>query len=254
MPGDSELDDALDSRTATKSPTVEVLNQHRDNVSHAPASSGATLLPRTVASLVSFVAQSTSLSLRLGTYFGGAALGGARVTTLTGLELSRAVIEGVLTRAGREVAGRGNSECSRLEAESLLERSVSASLSIRCFPRKLFTWCHHLSWLHCTRPLHPPHSSHLRVFIFPRSRCHQFQTFLRPFYQRLTRSWDQRSRHAPSRPLSPSSAESSRRMRRAKILIRWEWGTCSSDASGSRCCNAGEEETRRRRCAKVKGK
>ena len=92
--------------------------------SHAPATSGATLLPRAAASLVSWLAQSTSLSLRLGTSLGGVALDGARATTLTGLELSRAMIEGVLTRAGRDVAVRSSGEQGKAEAESLLERSV----------------------------------------------------------------------------------------------------------------------------------
>lgn len=90
-----------------------------------PASSGTSLLPRPVASLVSLVTQSTSLSLRIGTYFGGVALDGARVTTLTGLELSRTVIEGILTRAGRDVAVRSGGEHGKAEAESILERSVS---------------------------------------------------------------------------------------------------------------------------------
>lgn len=91
----------------------------------AAAKSAATLLPKSIASAISFFAQSTSLSLRIGTYFGGAALGGARATTLTGLELSRAVVEAILTRAGRDVAGHSHGEYGRIEAESLLERSVS---------------------------------------------------------------------------------------------------------------------------------
>lgn len=77
--------------------------------------------------MVSFFAQSTSLSLRLGSLFGGAAIDGARVTTLTGLELSRAVIEGILTRAGRDIAIRSHGELGRAEAESLFERSVSST-------------------------------------------------------------------------------------------------------------------------------
>lgn len=92
--------------------------------SHVPATSGTTLLPRPVASLVSILTQSTSLSLRVGTFFGGVALDGARATTLTGLELGRAVVEGILTRAGRDVAIRSGDEHGRMEADSLLERSV----------------------------------------------------------------------------------------------------------------------------------
>lgn len=91
---------------------------------HTPAS-GSTLLPRPIASLVSLITRSSSLSLRLGTFFGGAALDGARATTLTSLELSRALVEGILTRAGRDVAIRSGDEHGRTEAESLLERSLA---------------------------------------------------------------------------------------------------------------------------------
>lgn len=94
------------------------------DASHLPATSGTTLLPRPVASLVSLVTQSTSLSLRVGTFFGGVALDGARGATLTGLELGRAVVEGILTRAGRDIAVRSGDDHGRLEADSLLERSV----------------------------------------------------------------------------------------------------------------------------------
>lgn len=88
-----------------------------------PLSSGRTLLPRPVASLVSLFAQSTSLSLRVGTFLGGFALDSARTTTLTGLELSRAVVESILVKAGKDVALQGT-EYGRMQAESLLERSV----------------------------------------------------------------------------------------------------------------------------------
>lgn len=98
----------------------------------SPASK-TTLLPRPVASLVSFITQSTSLSLRLGSFFGGVALDGARVTTLTGLELSRAVIEGVLSKAGNDVAIRSGGSRGKVEAESMLERSVSSPWSLSLF-------------------------------------------------------------------------------------------------------------------------
>lgn len=98
--------------------------------SHVPATSGTTLLPRPVASLVSLLTQSTSLSLRVGTFFGGVALDGARATTLTGLELGRAVVEGILTKAGRDVAIRSGDDHGRMEADSLLERSVDSVLLI----------------------------------------------------------------------------------------------------------------------------
>ncbi|KAL3493607.1 hypothetical protein BJX62DRAFT_78901 [Aspergillus germanicus] len=109
-----------------KQDEVEGTTSSQDDASHIPATSGTSLLPRPVASFVSLITQSTSLSLRLGTYFGGVALDGARVTTLTGLELSRAVIEGVLTRAGKDVALRSNGNHGKAEAESMLERSLAA--------------------------------------------------------------------------------------------------------------------------------
>ncbi len=86
---------------------------------------GATLLPAPIASAISLVTRSSALYLRLGTFIGGLALDGARVTTLTGLELSRAIIEGVLSRAGRDVAVRSKGELGRAEAEGMLERSIA---------------------------------------------------------------------------------------------------------------------------------
>ena len=116
-------------------------NEEKRIGSHVPATSGTTLLPRPVASLVSLLTQSTSLSLRVGTFFGGVALDGARATTLTGFELGRAVIEGILTRAGRDVAIRSGDEHGRIEAESLLERSVRfASFQKRTHADHLCSW------------------------------------------------------------------------------------------------------------------
>ncbi|KAL4805867.1 hypothetical protein BDV18DRAFT_14150 [Aspergillus unguis] len=110
----------------TKQDDAELAKQNGEDAAHTQATSGSSLLPRPVASLVSLVTQSTSLSLRIGTYFGGVALDGARVTTLTGLELSRTVIEGILTRAGHDVAVRSNGDHGKAEAESILERSLAA--------------------------------------------------------------------------------------------------------------------------------
>ncbi|PGH10800.1 hypothetical protein AJ79_05273 [Helicocarpus griseus UAMH5409] len=88
------------------------------------SSSTRTLLPRPVASLVTLFAQSTSLSLRIGTFLGSFAIDSARATTLTGLELSRAVVESILLRAGKDVALQ-STEYGRAEAESMLERSLA---------------------------------------------------------------------------------------------------------------------------------
>lgn len=85
----------------------------------------ATLLPSPVADVVSLVTRSSSLYLRVGSFIGGLALDSARVTTLTGLELSRAIIEGILTQAGSDIAIRARGELGRSDAEGLLERSIS---------------------------------------------------------------------------------------------------------------------------------
>lgn len=106
-----------------ESVTVTTRQTEPPVTSNASAAS-QTLLPRPVASLVTLITQSTSLSLRVGAFLGGFALDSARSTTLTGLELSRAVVEGILVRAGRDVVARSGDEYGRVEAETLLERSV----------------------------------------------------------------------------------------------------------------------------------
>jgi hypothetical protein len=84
-----------------------------------------TLLPAPVANIVSLVTRSSSLYLQLGTFIGGLAISGARITTLTGLEISRALIEGILHRAGRDVSERSIGEIGRAEADGMLERSIA---------------------------------------------------------------------------------------------------------------------------------
>jgi hypothetical protein len=96
-----------------------------DRPTHIQASSGSTLLPAPVASLITFVAHSSSLSLRIGTTIGGLALDGARIGTLTGLELSRSAAEAILLRAGRDVTSVTSGNLGRAEAEGILERCVS---------------------------------------------------------------------------------------------------------------------------------
>lgn len=88
------------------------------------ASPGKTLLPGTVASIVSTITGATSLGVRIGSKVGGFWIAGARETTLTSLELTRAALEAVLTAAGRDVSRRTNGELGRVEAENILERSV----------------------------------------------------------------------------------------------------------------------------------
>lgn len=84
-----------------------------------------TLLPTPVANLVSLVTRSSSLYLQLGSFIGGLAISGARITTLTGLEISRALIEGILHRAGKDVSERSTGEIGRAEADGMLERSIA---------------------------------------------------------------------------------------------------------------------------------
>ena len=94
-------------------------------VAEVSTTPGATLLPNPIAGAVSLITRSSALYLRLGTFIGGLAIDGARATTLTGLELSRAIVEGILSRAGRDVADRSTGELGRTEAEGLLERSLA---------------------------------------------------------------------------------------------------------------------------------
>lgn len=122
MPLSSPVGEALEPRARELDDNVNLPY----DASHVPNTSGATLLPKPAASVVSFLTQSTSLSLRVGTFLGGVALDSARITTLTGLELGRAVLEGILIRAGRDIQSRSGGERGKEEAESLLEKSVSS--------------------------------------------------------------------------------------------------------------------------------
>jgi hypothetical protein len=103
---------------------------------HSPSqrsvvSPGRTLLPGPIASLVTTFTQTASFGLRVGTKVGGFAIAGVRETTLTSLELTRAAVEAVLTRAGRDVSERRTDELGRAEAESILERSVSVFSNVQ---------------------------------------------------------------------------------------------------------------------------
>ncbi|QSZ34663.1 hypothetical protein DSL72_007517 [Monilinia vaccinii-corymbosi] len=115
---------ALDEgRNCERGNTGETAVVHHEYTPHTTRES--TLLPAPIANAVSLVTRSSSLYIRLGTFIGGLAIDGARVSTLTGLELSRAVIEGIIHRAGKDVANRSTGELGRLEAEGLLERSIA---------------------------------------------------------------------------------------------------------------------------------
>lgn len=114
-------------------PPVEqrgVQKYERNPSQRSIASPGKTLLPAPIASLVTTFTQTASFSLRVGTKVGGFAIAGARETTLTSLELTRAAVEAVLARAGRDLSERRNDELGRVEAETILERSVSPSFIV----------------------------------------------------------------------------------------------------------------------------
>ncbi|KAK0753636.1 hypothetical protein B0T18DRAFT_397416 [Schizothecium vesticola] len=85
---------------------------------------GPTLLPTPIAKVVSIATRSTSIALRMGTLIGGFGLDAAKLTTLSSLELGRAILEGILGRAGKDVISRSGSDLGRAEAENVLEKSL----------------------------------------------------------------------------------------------------------------------------------
>ncbi|KAJ1324287.1 sn1-specific diacylglycerol lipase [Microdochium nivale] len=91
-----------------------------------PPSPGAPLLPYPIANAVSFATRSTSMALRIGTFVGGIGLGAAKVTTLSSLELGRGIIEGIISKTGRNVVARSRSDLAKTDAETILERSLEA--------------------------------------------------------------------------------------------------------------------------------
>ncbi|KAI4600905.1 hypothetical protein KJ359_013068 [Pestalotiopsis sp. 9143b] len=97
-----------------------------DQAREAAASTGRTLLPKPVASMISLATRSTSFALRLGTVIGGYGLGAAKFTTLSSLELGRGILEGILSRAGKDALTRSNSDLGRESAETILEKSLES--------------------------------------------------------------------------------------------------------------------------------
>ncbi|KAJ9160867.1 Sn1-specific diacylglycerol lipase alpha [Coniochaeta hoffmannii] len=104
-----------------------VLIARTDDPQTSPATNpGRTLLPAPVAQAVSFATRSTSLALRVGTVLGSFGLGAAKATTLSSLELGRGILEGILSRAGKDVIARSGGELGRADAESVLEKSLES--------------------------------------------------------------------------------------------------------------------------------
>ncbi|KAI0130432.1 lipase [Xylariales sp. AK1849] len=99
---------------------------HNETQSVIATSPGRTLLPTSVASVVSLATRSTSLALRVGTFIGGYGLGAAKFTTLSSLELGRGILEGILSRAGKDVIIRSRSDLGRNNAETILERALES--------------------------------------------------------------------------------------------------------------------------------
>ncbi|TDZ15500.1 Sn1-specific diacylglycerol lipase alpha [Colletotrichum orbiculare MAFF 240422] len=93
---------------------------------HVPHESqlGRTVLPSPLAKAISLATRSTCLAIRVGTLISSYGFDAAKFTTLSSLELGRGMLEGILSRAGRDMLHRTNSELSRTDAETVLERSL----------------------------------------------------------------------------------------------------------------------------------
>lgn len=88
------------------------------------------LLPPPVASIVSLVTATSSLSLRIGGFLGHLAINVSRLGTLSGIELGRAVLESVLFRAGQDVLGSSSGGIGQATAETILDNTVRLLLRI----------------------------------------------------------------------------------------------------------------------------
>lgn len=89
-----------------------------------PPQPGRTLLPGPFAQAVSLATRSTCLAIKFGSAASYYGLGAARVTTLSSLEIARTLVEGVLSRAGRDTLARSGSELAAVDAENVIERSL----------------------------------------------------------------------------------------------------------------------------------
>jgi len=85
---------------------------------------GRTVLPSPIAKAVSLATRSTCLAIRVGTLISSYGFDAAKFTTLSSLELGRGILEGILSRSGRDMLIRSNSDLGREDAETVLERSL----------------------------------------------------------------------------------------------------------------------------------
>ncbi|KAK2017945.1 lipase [Colletotrichum eremochloae] len=85
---------------------------------------GRTILPTPIAKAVSLATRSTCLAIRVGTLISSYGFDAAKFTTLSSLELGRGILEGILSRSGRDMLVRSNSDLGREDAETVLERSL----------------------------------------------------------------------------------------------------------------------------------
>ncbi|KAL2147389.1 hypothetical protein VTI28DRAFT_9853 [Corynascus sepedonium] len=86
---------------------------------------GNTLLPGPVANLVSFATRSTCLAVRVTSAIGGSGLDAARFTTLSTLKVGRTIMDGVLSRAGKDTAlirSGANRTDTEAGVESIIEK------------------------------------------------------------------------------------------------------------------------------------
>ncbi|KAL2157956.1 hypothetical protein VTH06DRAFT_5011 [Thermothelomyces fergusii] len=92
---------AVDVQDALASSRPIVVDRDANRTASDP---GSTLLPGPVASLVSFATRSTCLAVRITSAIGGSGLDAARFTTLSTLKVGRTILDGVLSRAGKDTA------------------------------------------------------------------------------------------------------------------------------------------------------
>lgn len=93
--------------------------------SSTQAQNGRTLLPFPLAKAVTYTTQSASRCLQVGTSVGSLAFRISRYATLSGINLSRHWVEGIITRAGKDVMAVSRSDFSRAQTAGFVERGLT---------------------------------------------------------------------------------------------------------------------------------